>query len=190
MPRSLGLLGLALLSLAGCQPDDAPVGELPRAGMKPILTVNPVYARAGFSATLEQDATLKTLEASRASYLEAWNALTPETSPSEYRAKYAEYVKAMRAIDVKDADLEFRAAWKRYLDAWDKLLAELRATPDGVYKDVEFMEALHAAFGVGGRDANRGLSSDAITAAEKLKDSLKKVYTAAELAGVNGQSSL
>ena len=184
MPRRLPILACAL-AVAGCRPAESPVGELPRAGMRPILRVAKPDLRASSSATVERAAVLKTLEAEHEDYTKRWDGLTPEAAPSKYRETYREYLKKMRELDVKETSLEFRGAWNRYLEAWDKFLDELRATPDGLYKDVEFMEALHAAFGAGGKDANRGLSSDAIRAAEKLKETRTKLHSAAEAAGVN-----
>lgn len=188
MPRTFGLLAVTCLALAGCSSEEPPA-ELQRTGMKPILKITPVYARAGYTPTVEHDAVLKTLDASRTLYAEKWDALKPETKSSEFDKAFTDYVKVLRERDVRDASLEFRGAWKRYLEAWDKFLGELRVTPDGVYKDVEFMEALHAAFGAGGKDANRALSHDAISAAEKLKTALTKVYSAAEAVGVNNRAA-
>ena len=188
MPRTLRLFAVVCLAFTGCQSEEQQA-ELQRAGMRPILKIVPVYAKAGFTPTVEHDAVLKTLEASRALYLEKWDALTPESKASEFDKTFTDYVKVMRERDVKDAGLEFRGAWKRYLEAWDKFLEDMRVTPDGVYKDVEFMEALHAAFGAGGKDANRALSSDAVSAADKLKTALAKVYTAAETVGVNSRAA-
>ena len=188
MPRLLILFAVTL-AVVGCQRADERPAELPRAGMKPILKIGRCDARLGAPATREQEAILKTLEANRAAYAQRWDALTPETNPSEYHKAFGDYLKAMRELDVKETSLEFRGAWTRYLDGWGKFLGELRATPDGLYKNVEFMEALHAAFGAGGKDAVKGLSTDAISAAEKLKETLGKLHTAAEASGVNCHNS-
>ncbi len=177
---ALVLTAAVVTSLGGCgsREDTAPEPT----GLRPLLKDRPARKKGDGPATLEQEAILRVLEASREEFKTQCATLAADSQPTQVTKAFGAYLDAADKIDTKPSPLEFKAAWNRHLKAWRAFHAAVGTLPD-MFEDVEFMEMMTALFH-GSQDKAKPLGGDVTAAARKLVASQNQLFTAAEGYGV------